>query len=378
MQRLRTIIAVVAVVSTVGAAAVAVTLPHRRSNSRPSGSGAESAAASTANDAGRGAPRSGNSSTPGTAVSAVVPWVDRPATSPPPFGPDSAPATPSPASPPCSAAQVKATSGGSGGAAGNDISVVALENVGSRDCSLSGYPTSLALVDAAGVRHSMTPSHGTMFDSQYSWPVDLHPGDTGRVGVTFSGGCAAAQQPSRSPTQYISVVLGLPGGGTVSAPADVVGTCGIGVTQLGQPQPTPPAGPYDGLTADMHAPDTVVGGSTLDYTVTLTNGSDHTIAFDPCPTYQQALYFVTAPPVPRPQPEFFELNCDTVRDIAPGQSIRYAMRIQIPQVPATTSATKFVWLMADGMGVGTGRALTVTNGAASSPPPSAPASSRIR
>ncbi len=118
----------------------------------------------------------------------------------------------------------------------------------------------------------------------------------------------------------------------------------------------------------------MVGGSTLDYTVTLTNGSDHTIALDPCPTYQQALYVVTAPAVPRPEPEFFALNCDTVHAIAPGQSVRYAMRIQIPKVPATTSPTKFVWLMPDGMGVGAGRALTVTDGTTSSAPPSAPAS----
>lgn len=174
-------------------------------------------------------------------------------------------------------------------------------------------------------------------------------------------------------------MLGLPGGGTVSAPADVVATCGIGVTQLGQaqPQPTPPASPYDGLTADMQVPDTVVGGSTIEYTITLTNRSDHAIALDPCPTYQQALYFATAPPVPRPQPEFFELNCDTVHAIAAGQSVSYAMRIQVPQVSAITCTAKFLWLMPDGMGVGTGRALTVTNGPAASTRPSAPASSRI-
>jgi hypothetical protein len=360
---------VVSVVAGVGAVAVAVALPQHGGATRPSSAGAGSAAASASNAVGSSGPSSSLGGTTSTGVGDVVPWVDRPAASPPPSVPDSPPAPPAPpplAAPACSAAQLRATSGGSGGAAGNDVSVVVLRNVGANDCSLSGYPTSLALVDTAGVQHAMTPQHGTMFDAEYSWPVDVHPGETASVGVTFSAGCAAAQQPDAQRPQYTSAVLGMPGGGTVSAPVDVVAACGIGVTQLGrpQPQPSPPASPFAGLTADIRAPDTVVGGSTLDYTVTLTNGSDHTIALDPCPTYQQFLYVATAPPVPRAEPEFFTLNCDTVHAVAAGQSVTYAMRIRVPAVSATTSLTKFLWLMPDGMGVAAFRALTVTDGTA--------------
>lgn len=198
-----------------------------------------------------------------------------------------------------------------------------------------------------------------MFSDFYSWPADLKPGGVGHVGIMFTMACDAAQSPGANKrTTFSSAVLGLPDGGTVTAPAAFTTTCGVAVTSFGTTPPAPPTvqAPYPGLTAHVDLPSKAGAGSGLDYTVTLTNTTNHNVALDPCPVYEQGIYAVA----PVSQPHYFQLNCGTVHAIGAHESVTYAMRVAVPNAPAGTTG-KFFWqIQPPGDGPAAGGVLTIT------------------
>lgn len=287
----------------------------------------------------------------------VVPWVDQPV-SPPPVAPPPTPNPPAPKYPPCVAAQLTAATAGIGGATGNTESVVVFTNM-KANCSLSGYPTSFVGVRADGSKQTLHPDHDGFFAEGYAWPADLGRGGTGKFAVSFTLGCVAGSAPDPSHA-FISAVVGMPGGGAVTVPARFATTCGVSVTEFGQPAPPPPdlTGKYPGLTAKADLPGTVVAGATTHYTVTLTNTTGKDIRLDPCPVYAQGLY-------PPKQIQFFRLNCGGADTIPAHGSVTFAMQMPIP---ATVSGTaKFSWQIPGYADAFSGRALQVAP-APSSPP----------
>ena len=65
-------------------------------------------------------------------------------------------------------------------------------------------------------------------------------------------------------------------------------------------------------------------GSWLSYTVTLTNSSRHVFRFGrTCPAYTEG--------IGADQDQAFILNCHAVGSIGAGQSVRFAMRVRVPQ-----------------------------------------------
>lgn len=292
--------------------------------------------------------------------SAVVPWVDQPATPPSPAAP---PTPPPPAYPACTAAQLAGSSAPGGAAAGNLLSVVVLTNTSRTPCSLSGYPTSLVGVHADGTRTTLSPMRGNgMFDDQFSWPANLRPGQSGRLGIATSDGCGPAQTPGAltdPATSYPAELVGLPGGGTVRATATFNAVCGVGVTTFGTPPPpAPPAGAYPDLQAKASLPSTAVAGATLRYTVTLTNTGSHPLSLTPCPVYTEGLYTTVA------DAHSYRLNCSTVHAIAAGDSVTYAMRIPVPA--NYTGAAKFGWSIPNSASAFTGTVIAITSGQSSS------------
>lgn len=306
-------------------------------------------------------PSASPSASPSTTSTSVVPWLDEPASPPPPVSPPPTPTPPAPAYPACTAAQLTAKPGQGQGAAGNDITVIALYNVSASNCSLFGYPTSLVGVRADGSKVALHPGHRGMFSEFYTWPADLKPGGIGNVGIMFTMACDAAQRPGANKlTSFTSAILGMPGGGTVTARAAFTTTCGVSVTTFGGPPPPPPMveSPYPGLAAHADLPPTAVAGSTLDYTVTLTNTTDHDVALDPCPVYEQGIYGAGEPVS---TPRFYRLNCETVHAVPAHESVRYAMRIAVPNAPTRTVA-KFVWqIEPPGAGPGAGGVVTIVD-----------------
>jgi len=279
---------------------------------------------------------------------AVAPWVDRPASLP---APPPSPPPPSAAYPACRADQIKVRAGSAGAATGHIANTLLLINFGDRPCTLAGYPTSVTGVRADGAQVSLHAGHGTFFDGAGYWPANLQPGDHGELVVATADVCAALNQPTPQPDPYASVLVGLPGGGDVRAAVGFDAACGVDVSELGvraSPPPDPDA--YPGLTATMHAPSTVPAGTLMHFTVTLTNGGNAVVALDPCPVYAESIYS------DGPHEHVYELNCDTVHSIGPGESVTYAM--QIP-VPSTRGLAKFGWRLPAGA-VFAGDVLTIT------------------
>jgi hypothetical protein len=267
----------------------------------------------------------------------VVPWVDRTAAPPAP--------PPSPQPPPvryasCSADDITARAQGSGAAAGNISTRIKLTNTSGSPCTLAGYPTRLIGVKADGDARVLHAFHGTMFDQASAWTANLTPMESASVEIATSDGCSAINSPH--PTRrgrrdsFVGETLGLPGGGDVTAHGPFNSACGVGVSRIGQPsRPAPDPHAYAGLTLSLDRPTSADAGTTLRFTVTLANHSDHAVWLAPCPVYQEGIFASR-----RSHLHTYRLNCATVGSINAGQAVTYAM--QIP-VPTTTGEAKFGW-----------------------------------
>jgi len=97
---------------------------------------------------------------------------------------------------------------------------------------------------------------------------------------------------------------------------------------------------YPGLTADVNLPETATG-STLDYTVTLTNTAKKPVTFQTCPTYRQGANAYGKGKTT----QTYQLNCASARTIAPGDSVTYAMQLDLP---AASGDLKVGWFLDHG------------------------------
>ncbi|MCW2570967.1 MAG: hypothetical protein JWO88_1025, partial [Frankiales bacterium] len=250
---------------------------------------------------------------------------------------------PSPVAPaylPCRASQLTARAGDIGAAAGNLSTPVVLTNASSTPCSLSGYPTSLVGIRSDRTRRTLRPMHGTMFDFETARPADLRSGQHTELIIATSSGCEALNHPPPATGDpYVKVRIGIPGGGTLSAPAAFDASCGVGVTTFGSPAPPEPdpVSSYPGLVGHMQRPDRVQAGTTLHYSVTLTNTAPTLVRLEPCPVYQES-YFVAG----KATSFVLRLNCSTVTMLETGQSVRYAMELPIS---SSSGQAKFGWSM---------------------------------
>lgn len=275
-----------------------------------------------------------------------VPWVDRPA----------APWTPTPTPTlsteelfaPCKGGQLKAEFVEGGGYAGGYGEVFRLTNASSSNCSLSGFP----VVD--GIR-----ADGTR-EQLYTEPegvdpvmVNLHPGDGASIQFTFRdcGLDVAGRTPVSASDGFASAVVVPPGGGDVTLPRgsgpeelqaippDEDGfRCGgnlDGYTALSSPSPVP--NPYAAVTATLRLPAAITVGSSVDFTLTLTNTGAANVDLTPCPSYHEGLV-VAGQAVGL---KSYQLDCDAGKSIPAHSSITYAMRYDVPDVNAASG--EFAW-----------------------------------
>lgn len=278
----------------------------------------------------------------------VVPWVDRPGVNPTP--PPSPPA-PAPAYAACTADQIRVKDTRGGAAAGNIGLDVTLVNASSSPCSLSGYPSSFIGVRSSGAHETIKVGHGTMFDDN-AWPANLAPNDTAQFDIGTADGCDALNRATPQTNSFTAAIVGLPGGGTFTVNSGFDIACGIGVGKFGiaGQQPPDPAA-YPGLTAALNAPDSAPAGTTLHFTVTLTNMGRSALQLDPCPVYDVALISKSYDAL------VYTLNCDTVREIAAGASVTYAMQIPVPD---EKGGVKFSWSIPAQASAGAAKLLIIT------------------
>ncbi|HEY5986451.1 MAG TPA: hypothetical protein VIV12_08755, partial [Streptosporangiaceae bacterium] len=176
------------------------------------------------------------------------------------------------------------------------------------------------------------------------------PGGSQTYRMGFAGTCVSL--PSSASIAFTPASASLGGNPVTTRDGkgipDTVSSC----TEpfLGPVEPVDPedagTGPYSQLVADIHLPSSVTPGTTLNYTLTLTNTGSDTFTFSSCPAYTEGVdvashvaYQVTT--------VSYTLNCGGV-SIPAGGTATFAMQIDVPDVTGTAYLAKFVWIMENG------------------------------
>jgi hypothetical protein len=297
------------------------------------------------------------------AAAGVIPWVDRPASPPPTPSPSPQPVADAR---PCRPSDLRVATQPTGAAAGNIDLAVTFANVSATDCALVGFPASLAGRTPAGVWEAIAATHGSFFGDPGP-AANIPPGGAvvAMLNVSWGDGCPAAQTGAQK--LYRALRIGLPAGGTVEVAVgsatgafaggvDVV--CGVGVSHFGVPSGQgPDANPMSPLTAQASLPASVAPGTTLRYTVAITNPTGSAYPLNPCPVYQE--WVASGTTTTWDSTTYVgQLNCGPVGSIPAGGTVTFQMQLAVPttQPPGTA---KFSWSILGGEGPWAGGPLVV-------------------
>jgi hypothetical protein len=242
---------------------------------------------------------------------------------------------------------------------GNILLRVNFTNVSQVPCQLSGRAW-VEGVDVSGrtVTLPVTGS-GTYFDDPI--PADIAPGDSGylNIGMANSGNCPGAP----AETTYRSLRFQLPGGGSIPTELSASKACGVlEISGLGkEPGAVVEPGPSPGSIGTLRVtvqdfPRQARVGTTLHFMVLLANASDVAVSLSPCPSFTQVVNVEGKLAV-----RSVYLNCDHVAVIPSGQTVRYAMEMDVPQDAAHFPFAKWFWeLNTPFFRAGTGGVLEIT------------------
>jgi hypothetical protein len=288
----------------------------------------------------------------------VVAWVDRPA--PPYTAPQPIPLPYPTAAPACRVDQIHASGAAVGFATGNVDERFRFSNVSRASCLLRGFPTISALApDGRRVRlHPARSPRGDFFGVLV--PAAMPPGhhvylDLATEDVTCRLGL---------PFVYRNLTFLLPNGRRLITQTRLPRFCGgWRISRFGLPERTtatapPSLGSVDTLRVAIAVPSLAQAGATLRYLVTITNPTDTLVRLEPCPSYTEWFY-LPANPIDHHRSPAFLLNCDAVDRIAPGEHVRYEMRLRLPAMPS--GVAKFGWHLNTPNEPGAGSALTIGN-----------------
>lgn len=265
-----------------------------------------------------------------TAPLGEVAWVDRPVA---PFVEPTAVPLPTDARP-CQPSDLTIRVGAFGAGLGNLNLPVDFLNRSDSSCVLIGEPT----LDGVRANGSLVPLHVTSgsYFGDPGPPSNFGPGQVAALNISGVSGCSAR-------TFYPTFDLGLPGGGSVDFPTDnfPVG-CGVWVSQFGVPADAVPATdtPLSALTAKITAPSTAKAGTTLTYSVTLSNTTGAAYSLSPCPAYTE--FVGTGSTTWVATVLNYELNCDATPAIPARGSVTFQMRLALPADQPAGSG-KFGW-----------------------------------
>lgn len=308
------------------------------------------AVVSVAGNAGGGRQERATTS-PSVNLAGTIPWVDQPAA--PYRAPTAAPPAPGSDARACTAGDVTASLADGNGAGGHSERYVRFRNTSTSTCVLKGYPRVTASEPGhpavAGTDGSFFPSFST---------ANMRPGQDTYLGVETDTYCAARPGGGPPGPLYHRLEVTLPGGGTVTVDDPAKGfdvSCGLHLTAffVQQSEPRPVHDPLSDLTVSLEVPTKVAAGSTLVYVADLTNPTDRSVTLARCPGY------VEAASGPIPIKEVYGLNCAPVGAIAAHDTVRFAMRLHVPDQAASGPLT-FHWSMAAPFSVASQATVTVT------------------
>jgi hypothetical protein len=231
----------------------------------------------------------------------------------------------------CEAGDLKAEITHTNGAAGNNIAYWTFTNVSETACHLSGVPD-IRLLDSSGnTLSAVIGKDACLWESDVQCAANLvavlSPNGTAELTTT------SPNVPPACPTTSAVLVFSLPdAGGDVSvtwANSDSCEHIGVGrflpieaVTATPLPEPN--------LSAVLRLPDSVTAGTTLRFTVEISNRGPEPFSFgELCPNY-----FILIDPrdgtVHKTAMENHSLNCHPAPEIAAGKSVTFAMEIDVP------------------------------------------------
>jgi Protein of unknown function (DUF4232) len=243
------------------------------------------------------------------------------------------------------------------GASMSLVGPISLVNHSSRPCSLLGRPRlSFAGATSKWEETRLQAGPSIPFDPLAPPPGSLRalaPGEHVSVQLWWSNWCGRGAKPGGSLTQPPSaIVLIPPGGGQIRlsnahdahglpAPVCNPGPGGLSTLRAGNFTPFVPQGPPSSAlplkaTIVSGPPFVIKGkrisdpslvaraGTWLSYTVVLRNRSKRVFHFGrTCPAYTEG--------IGADQNQAYILNCHAVGAIAPGRSVRFAMRVHVPR-----------------------------------------------
>jgi hypothetical protein len=272
-----------------------------------------------------------------------------------------------PGTPACRAGQLEGASAGEAAATGNVNMPIVLRNRGAAACVLAGW-ADVAILDSRGhllAAAAGRANRGTFFGdwpkvavllTPNTPPLPAHPafGPFRRGQAVMNLSWYDCRQPRAA-----VLLLDLPaGGGRLRVPFDRTGAYSAAcdspragwaaerawVVFRGPLSPAgfpwPPEPHYLDIRVGIRAPATVRRGATLAYQVTLTNRDHGSYRLDPCPDYSEFLG-------PKRPLLSYQLNCQPVGAIAPGQRITFQMRLAIPAT-TVTGPNRLIWGLSDG------------------------------
>ena len=273
----------------------------------------------------------------------VVPWAHlRYPGLPPVAAPSIDPTVPA-----CRSGQLVATAG-EGGAGGGNL-FVPLRLVlrpGAPRCLLDSQPSQLSGTAASGARRAIKLDANPAHDEPTLVPVVLDGDAVGETDLRYYTRCDGGATQHENGTlhdidiSWDTVTVPVTGWdlplGCFRPDGTMISSRAGGVP----PQKPPVPNPTLGLQASLQLPTHVRAGTTLRYTITLTNGSPSHIALYPCPPFVQTLTGVAK--------EAGLLNCPAAHPVPAGGSEVFAMELA---VPATAPGGIYVlgWHAADAL-----------------------------
>jgi hypothetical protein len=273
-----------------------------------------------------------------------VAWIDKPA--PKPWSPKPIqPKPPTMDAPRCTATQLRVGTPTNNGATGMYFTTIPLRNISTTPCLLVGTPVRVAAQspgqpDVVATRGLHLGSGGV--------GGDLQPGRRGYLTIETDRDCPARYAtPNVYPHNiYNSLSVTLPSATTLSLPLKLDVECGLYTGGLGirVPPPTTPPDPRATLQPSITSPKHAKPGATFTYVVTLSNPTDSAISLGHCPGYVEWMGSGDL----ELAKESLALDCATVRSIAPGQSVRYQMRMAIAG-DATPGVLELTWSLEAGL-----------------------------
>jgi hypothetical protein len=262
----------------------------------------------------------------------TVPWLDLPATEHP--EPER---TPRPDASPCRAVDLAFDRVNGARAGEHHLDSLGFRNVGATRCTLSGRPVLLGRNVTTGATGALRVSTRTAITpSTDQMPATIDPGEVAEVTIETYETCPNAD----AETTYDALRLRLPrDAGELALDDSIDATCGVSMTPwYRRPVPRNVYDPLARLIVSIEAPRQAAVGTSLEFVVVLTNPTGEDLALNPCPNYSMWLAG------PLKVFRAHRLNC-TVPAVPAGGTVRFAMRLEVPDVPGQVGPRSINWTL---------------------------------